>query len=223
MYSRARVLNLVKEYFVEREMEVERVEGDQALDLLVRDGRNVIGVKLVVESKLGMSFRDFVEEVLLKSSGLAVDKYYIVVPSVYFPLLPRLEVFKAARVGVLEVRDEEIVERIVAPAREVKASVVSEDVDELRVKLEEVERKLELLSRKVDSIASEVSSLKSIRKELEYLKKSVEEARQRREPRVLQHHAGVVEEDKVEEGDLGDVPSFVVGNPWLKVLSKRKS
>lgn len=222
MYSRARVLSLVKEYFVEREMEVERVEGDQVLDLLVRDGRNVIGIKLVVESKLGMSFRDFVEEVLLKSSDLAVDKYYIVVPSVYFPLLPRLEVFKAAKVGVLEVRNEEIVERIVAPAREVKAPVVSEDVDELKAKLEEVERKLELLSRKVDSIASEVSSLKGLRKELEYLKKSVEEARQRGEFKVVQRHAEVVEENRVEE-DLGDVPSFVVGNPWLKVLSKRKS
>ncbi len=216
MYSRAKLLEKVKEFFVEKEMEVERAPDTDSLDYLVRDGRNIIGVKLVAESKLGMSFRDTIEEILLKSTELQVDKFYVAVPARFIPLLPKLEIFKTAKAGVLEIREEGVYERIVPQARSTSKSISG--VSEIAERIDKIERVLGDLERKIAILFEEVDSLKSIKREIEEIRKEGRiKEHLKREGKALVHQVQE-EADQILEG----VPSFVVGNPWLKVLSRKR-
>jgi len=207
--SRARIVALLREFFTNREMEVE--EGD-SVDLTVRDANNILGIKIIISPFT----RDEVERLLVSEELDEYDKVYVAVPSRYVTLLPPLDVLRAAGIGVLEVSAEGVVERVAAPPRRGRRSnsnAIPEDVvAEIRSLRVEVERLGEELRR----LRREVSRIRDLEERVRRLEAS------RAVPRRMVAAAEIkTGEEAASEKSVSGVPSFAVDNPWLGLLSKR--
>jgi len=207
------MVGVLKEFFIDREMEVE-VAGD-VVDLLIRDGRNVVGVK-IIDTPL---VRDEVERLIARDLS-GYDKVYIAVPSRYMTLLPPLDVFKAARLGVLEVTREGVRIVIAAPFRGERRVVdVGTDVDEIREIIDKI-------GRDVERLQAEVRRLRLLEERVNRLEEKIDKLVEKQEyninkrKRISKVDVRSREESGVVESGM---PSFVADNPWLKVLSKRSS
>jgi len=205
--TRARMIAMLREFFVNREMEVS--EGGD-LDLVVNDANNVIGVKVVFSPFT----REEVERLLVSDAVDRYDKVYVAVPSRYAALLPPLDVLRAAGIGVLEVGREGVVERVAAPPRRRRlvrgAGDVAADVQRLR---EEVER----LKVELERLRVEVSRIEALEKRVRRLEAVRARPTAATVDRGVEPKPGEVAGGEEVEG----VPSFAVDNPWLKLLSRR--
>ncbi len=203
MSTRARVLALLKEFFTKREMEVE--EGG-SLDLSVKDGNNLVGVKV----SLGPLVRRDVEELMVKAPELEYDKLYIAVPAKYVSMLPPLDIIREAGIGVLEVSSDTVRVLVFPRSRRAghRGGVPREEIAELRA---EVER----LKDEVRRLKGVVARVESLERRLAALERQKRRGMAAPVPKAKVTVEGVTE--KSPEG----VPSFAADNPWLTILSKR--
>ena len=111
-----RLKRAVKDYFLSRGCE--EVESPSGVDAAFREGERLIGVKVVSldVSAVGLVAAKRVREAileLLKEAGGLYDKLYIAIPEVGYRSLPLPSEFRRSGVGLLEVGDKGVVERVV--------------------------------------------------------------------------------------------------------------
>lgn len=215
-----KTVELVKSYFVDQGYVTYWAESDEGL-ISFSDGRSKITVKIVEDVSSGKEFLSLVVDsvLTLKDKGVA----YLAIPRKLSSYLD-LSVLKYHGIGVLSY-DRLDVEEIYPPKYDDRATVqevsnggadsitiMVNSIMERVCRLERVVKDLEILKDvvpKVDKleklyhkVLSEISSLKVGTNSIDTTKVAVSNERI----------------DKEQESRL---PSFLEGNPWVDILSKR--
>jgi len=246
MSARSLLLSKIRDYFAEREWkEVSSPEYESLkkfFDLIMQDGNNIVAIKLVFAfspSALN-ELRDLVGKCLNVAYG-KVDKIYIAVCGAKpVSLLNLKNSFLSGGVGLLIVHEDGRVEERIYPRalrEDLKIFVSGKAVEELRSALEQLKVRVQALEAKisgleelragehekamlaVSDLARRVEKLEDkvsrLFQEVERLKRSYY---QRVTAREMETPVSLTESSTSEAEGL---PSFVQGNPWLSLLSKR--
>ncbi|RLF04838.1 MAG: hypothetical protein DRK00_05790 [Thermoprotei archaeon] len=199
-----RLKRAVRDYFLSRGCE--EIEPPKGVDAAFREGENLVGVKVVVLD-VGMvglvaakRVREAMLELLKEASGL-YDKLYIAVPEVGYRSLPLPSEFRRSGVGLLEVGEKGVVERV--PARLLKGRPPTQ----LRVP-PEFETRVKALEERVARLEQRLNELYKL----------LEELRSSRPPEGLRAPPPA----SAELLEAEELPEFVRDNPWLVELSKRR-
>ena len=191
---------VVRDYFLNRGCE--EVPARSGVDLAFRDGRNLVGIRLISieEGVIGSVAARMIREILfemLREARAHFDKLYIAVPEIGIRSLPLPSEFRRSGIGLLEACEEGVRERI--PALPLLRSSSTFNSFEGRIReLEERVAKLEERTSELAKLLNEIS---------EMLRTSRIEAIRQPVTRV--------------ELEAGELPEFVKGNPWLAELSRR--
>lgn len=223
MLSRAKLAFLVKQYFLERELEeaspAELGDLREHFDIVLRDGNNLVGVRIVELHRGSISrLREKITAAIVKSlkEGKGrLDKVYIAAASDKLISLPSSEIFRESGVGLLLLdSDGRVVERI--PARPLGRSLTASNTEDLLLSLKTIKAQLHVLEEKVRSLERLEARIVVLEREVSRLSKSIR-------PTEGGLSTGVEEAQPslgpVDEG----MPDFLKDNPWLDVLSKRRT
>ena len=177
LFSRERILELAKEYFVSHKgwsivpaTEAEKIFDEDTvknIDLILRDGNNLIFI-LIPRIVKGEVSKSTILSYLAKASKYTslADKVYLLLPkSIYSPRYIDGRLLKECGVGILTYSHGKIEEAFPSFSSK-KVQTVSE-IRELKAKIRELEDKLMVLIDEVSLIKSHLEKLDSIVQEIE--------------------------------------------------------
>ena len=229
MITEAKIKSLLKEHLLRKEWEECSHRLDDIFDLVFKDGRNIIGIKILgIYTDSHARLREEIENAMLetlKAGSGKVDKIYIAVPAnTRLAVLPPANKFKKAGIGLLLVKEDGgVEERIIArPLR-------SETLD--LKQLEELSSLITSLKAKVYAIEERIKEIQSLKQKLSLLESKISRIDERISairPRTLTvPDTSAYIKENVTEKEIAristDLPEFARDNPWLTVLSRRGS
>lgn len=197
-----RLRRAVRDYFLSRGCE--EVEPPKGLDAAFREEGRLVGVKVVAldVGTVGLVAAKRIRGAMLKAlkeAGGLCDKVYIAIPEVGYRALPLPFEFRTSGVGLLEVGEEGVVERVVAKPLGSRLMPRLEASRELDARVKALEERVARIEQRLNELYELLERIRGL--------KPLESARA---PTAL------------PELEAEELPEFVRGNPWLAELSRRR-